>query len=289
MLALLAAPAAAALGAAALAYYGAHRVLTGNGRVPLTVRPQSLGLPCEPVSCTTSDGIELKGWFIPASAPSDRTILMCHGWGTNKGAILEGLRPLHDRGFNLLAFDFRTCGESGGEILSVGYLEARDFDAAAAFMRRLRPDDRYGVFGLSMGAMVAFCGAVRHGCFRAIALESPFHSHDQACTRYLMQHSHVPYFPLVPLILFWIRVRLGADPEPLGPIYMTDKVSVPVFAIAGEKDAIAPPELAQTLLARLKQPGEVWVVPGAGHARCAETAGAEYGERLARFYLSSMQ
>src|SRR3954467_14680465 len=81
---------AAALAALnALAFYAAYRNVTGNGRVPLTVRPEQFGLSYEPVSFRTSDGLLLKGWFVPAKAPSSRTLLFCHGWGVNKGQILK--------------------------------------------------------------------------------------------------------------------------------------------------------------------------------------------------------
>lgn len=273
----------------ALSYYGAHRVLTGNGRVPLTVRPQTLGLPFEAVACRTADGLTLKGWFVPAAAPSDKTILLCHGWGTNKGAILAGTAGLRERGFNLLYFDFRCCGESEGELLSVGHLEARDFDAATEFLRRHRPSDRYAVYGLSMGAMVAFCGAARHACFEAAALESPFSSHDLAVVNYLTRASRVPYFPLVPLIQFWIRRKLGEDPQPHSPEFVAHRFRVPLLAISGSADPILPPESAQRLVDRVSAPKQIWVVDGAGHARCAEVAGEAYARRLADFYGGVMQ
>lgn len=271
-----------------LSLYGTHRILTGNGRVPLTVRPESYGLACEPVSFRTQDGLTLRGWFVPAAAPSARTILLCHGWGTNKGEILKSTHALAGLGFNLLYFDFRSCGESDGRELSVGYLEARDFDAAVGFLRSHRPGDRYAVYGLSMGAMVAFCGAIRHGCFAAAVLESPFSSHDQAVARYLRFHSGVPYYPLVPMMLFLIRRRLGADPQAESPERLAASFRTPLLGVCGEDDLISPPEIAAGLLARVPAPNELWIVPGADHARCAAVSGTEYVDRLARFFTAHL-
>ncbi len=258
--------------------------MTGNGCIPLTVRPEQYGLPYEPVACRTSDGLTLKGWFVPAASPSARTILLCHGWSANKGEILKATHELAGRGFNLLYFDFRHCGESEGSLLSVGYWEARDFDAMFAFLRSFRPDDRYAVYGMSMGGMVAFSGVARHPGFVAAAIESTFRSHDEAVSRYLHFQSGVPYFPLIPLILLCLRVRLGGDPQLNSPESLAPGFKVPLLGICGDDDRLSPPELITALFARVPSPHELWLVPGGGHARCAQAAGAAYADRLARFY-----
>ncbi len=269
-------------------FYAAYRNVTGNGRVPLTVRPEDFGLTYESVTCGTGDGLLLKGWFVPASAPSSRTLLLCHGWGTNKGEILKFTHALAGLGFNLLYFDFRCCGESEGRRLSVGYLESRDYDAAVAFMKAHRPGDQYGAFGLSMGAMVAFCGLARHAGFRAAVLESPFRSHDSSVRRYMRVNYGVPYFPLIPMMLFWLRVLLGGDPERVSPEAVAAQVAVPLLVIFGSEDRMVPPDEFRAPLERVRAAKDVWVVPGAGHALCAEIAGREYADRLARFYLAHM-
>lgn len=282
---------AAALFAAlnALAFYAAYRNVTGNGRVPLTARPDRFNLPYEGVSCTTSDDLRLRGWFVPATTPSSKTLLLCHGWGTNKGEILKFTHELARLGFNLLFFDSRACGESDGERLSVGYLERLDFDAAAAFLKKHRPNDRYGVFGLSMGAMVAFCGLARHSGFDAAVLESPFRSHDSSVARYMRVNYGVPYFPFIPPMLFWLRFLLGGNPELASPEAVAPQVSAPLLTIFGELDRMVPPEEFRVPLERARSHvKDVWVIEGAGHAQCGEVAGRAYTERLAAFYGAHM-
>lgn len=273
---------------AGLSFFIAHRILTGNRRVPLTVRPEDFSLAYESVTCRTIDGLALKGWFIPATEPSSRTLLFFHGWSTNKGEILRFTYPLAARGFNLLYFDTRACGESEGTMLSVGYLENRDFDAAADFLKSLRPNDSHGVFGLSMGAMISFCGVTRHDGFRAAVLESPFRSHDLAVRHYLNAKYGIPYFPLIPLVLRWLKLRMGGDPEEFAPLRVAAKFETPLLAITGADDRMSAPEMVDVLLGKLSGHKEHWVVPGAGHALCAATAGPEYTERLVRFYRAHM-
>lgn len=269
---------------AILSCIGAHITLNGDRRVPLTVLPEQFGLPHEDIEFKNVDGLKLKSWFIPADPPSNRTIILCHGWGANKGEILEETYFLRARGYNLLYFDFRSCGESEGDILTVGYLEAKDFDAAISYLKSRRPGDSIGVYGLSMGAMVSFCGLTRHPGIKAAVLESIFPSHDEACYRYAKFKRGAP-FSFTYFMLIWIRWRLGADPELTSPVKLASLVKdTPILAICGEQDIIATPEMSRSLINQVQVPKEFWVVPGAGHAKCAVTAGEAYVRKLSDFY-----
>jgi fermentation-respiration switch protein FrsA (DUF1100 family) len=116
-----------------------------------------LGLPIERVEIATEDSVRLVGWAIPAAPDgSGFWLLICHG---NAGNLSEFDRPLHYAGLralglNLLAFDYRGYGESGGTPSEQGLYR----DAAAAY-RYLRergiPPDRIIVFGHSLGSAVA--------------------------------------------------------------------------------------------------------------------------------------
>jgi pimeloyl-ACP methyl ester carboxylesterase len=268
-----------------LSWCGAYVALSGGKHIPTTATPEDLGLPFERVAFRSQDGVDLKGWFVPAPTDSRRTILFCHGWGANKGEVLRDTHFLREHGFNLLYFDFRCCGESSGTMMSVGALEARDFDAAVAFLKARRPDDRLAVYGISMGSMVAFAGIARHKGFEAAVLECPFASHDQALARYAWQVFYLPYYPFMPLIYYFVRSRLGFDPEIHSPERLADRIGeIPVLLVCGEKDAIAAPSISRSLIEKVRGPKELWVVPGAGHAKCADTAGAAYREKVGGFY-----
>ena len=280
-------PTAAALTAVLLAAsrYGAHLVLSGGTRIPLTVYPEDLGLPYEKANFKTGDGVTLRAWFIPSESPSDRTLILCHGWGGNKGEILKATASLRNRGFNLFYFDFRFCGESDGALSSVGYLEARDLDAAVLFLKSIRPLDRLGVYGLSMGAMVALTGMTRHPEIATAVLESPYASHNQAVARYAWMTKGIPFYPLMPLIFFWMRRILGGDPETASPEKLAPLLKdAAVLMIYGELDTSAPPETGKMLLGKFSGSKQFWVVPGAGHAQCAAASGRIYPDRLAGFY-----
>lgn len=120
------------------------------------------GYPYEHVTFPSADGVPLDAWWIPAvpstanvsSAEADqwgkRTILLCHGLGANKANQLDVAINLPARGYNLLTFDFRAHGASGGQISTFGDLERRDVLGAVHWVRTTHPEQSQRLFGLGM-------------------------------------------------------------------------------------------------------------------------------------------
>src|SRR3954452_13957661 len=150
------------------------KLMLRGHRAPLTRTPEAAGLEYEDVGFTTSDGVDLKRWFIPAgdSAPA---VLWVHGWMWNRLGNVAGqtvvpdrdvdflpaIKALHDAGYHVLTYDWRRHGESedGRGPLTYGPVEARDFVAAVAYLRGRPEVGDIGVVGTSAGGNIALYGA----------------------------------------------------------------------------------------------------------------------------------
>ena len=260
-------------------------------RKPLDACPDQFGLPYENVCFKTEDKVQLKGWFITSESDSNKTIILMHGWGMNRADILKNTHFLRDLGFNLFYFDFRALGESGGKTSSIGYLELKDVAAAVRFLKETRPQfcEKIGLYGLSMGGMVAICEAARNPEILCVAAEASYYSFRRVVSRWAWVHHHVPYFPLIPIILHYIRKYLGVNPERYSPKYNIPKIAPrPVFIIHGRYDNLVPAAQAKLLYKNAGQPKNIWLVPGAKHNKCAEVGGFEYKQRLADFFRQNL-
>ena len=276
------------LGTVWLCKHTAKKVLHPvSKRKPLTVWPDQFGLPYENVAFKTQDQVQLKGWFITAPEVSNKTIILMHGWGMNRSDILKNTYFLRDLGFNLFYFDFRALGESGGKTSSIGYLDLKDITAAINFLKDTRPQfcEKIGLYGLSMGGMVAICEAAHNPDIACVVAEASYYSFRRVVSRWAWVHRRVPYFPIMPMVLHYIRKQLGINPERYSPKYNIPKISPrPVFLIHGRYDNLVPAAQAKLLYKCAGEPKEIWLVPGAKHNKCAEVGGFEYKQRLADFY-----
>ena len=109
------------------------RPIADAGHVRLGVRGHQLRLAsdaalpdeADPTACAAagraagdapyrSGDVGLAGWYIPAGrrrGPTGPTVVLAHGWGSNKSAMLDRAAMLHDA-YNLVLFDFRNHGQS---------------------------------------------------------------------------------------------------------------------------------------------------------------------------------
>ena len=126
----------------------------------LPISPTQLGLPFDDFRFSASDGeSQLSAWFIPAKNPKG-TIIFLHGVADNKMSGLLLAKVFHDHNFNVLLYDSRAHGESGGRFCTYGYHEKYDVQKAIDEVRKIGRVKNIvigniGVFGTSMGAAVA--------------------------------------------------------------------------------------------------------------------------------------
>jgi fermentation-respiration switch protein FrsA (DUF1100 family) len=279
--------------AVCVAYFKSYSIIRPTKRrTPVTMFPDQFRLAYETIDFPTADGLTLRGWFIPAvGGETGKTIILCHGWGVNRGDLLRDTHFLAEKGFNLFYFDFRASGESGGAISSVGYLETRDFDAAYDFLKAHRPlaMEHAAVFGSSMGGSVAVFAAAKYPELKCLLAENTFLSYIRVIANWSWLRTKVPYYPLVPLTLAFVKLKLGADPEPFSPAHNIGKVKAPVLMINGDHDDIVPLRDAETLFGLCaSEKKQLWVITGASHGKCAEVGGEVYKNRVTQFFTENL-
>ncbi len=247
--------------------------------------PKSFGFEFETFKVLTADQVELVGWFVPATKPTNACVIVAHGWGANRSDIAGASIFLANK-FNLVFFDFRNHGNSGGDKTSLGCLEVKDLQAVTQYMKSQKKEfaERLGVLGYSMGGAVAITEAAENLGILAVAADSSFTSYKEVVYRYGTNFFHAPRL-IIPITLFFAQSRLGFDPEDCSPIYHIAKLSPrPIFLIQGGSDDRVPVSDGEQLLAKAGEPKELWIVKEAGHNGAKESAPSEYEERVSGFF-----
>ena len=258
------------LGVLALAHVAAARLLadalTRTKRRRVEGTPTDLGLRYEDVQFGTPDGVALRGWYL--ESPGARgTVILVHDIDGTRSDRSQGLLTLQRdylrRGLNVLAFDLRGRGESGGSRDCLGASERTDVAAAVEFARDRARHLPLILHGFGLGGALAIVGASDGLDVDLIIADSPFASARSYLRR---RWSNVPGY-LFSMALRVATSRFGANADAVRPLVSASQSSpVPILFIHCDADRLVP--LADTLniaAASLNAHNAIWRVPGAGH------------------------
>jgi pimeloyl-ACP methyl ester carboxylesterase len=250
-------------------------------RIACDGTPAQVGLPCAGVTFE-SDGLQLSGWDVPASAPDRPAVLIAHGLGANKQNFLWAVRAVHDLDYHAFIFDFRGHGDSDGWTTTFGLRESRDLKAAYDQVRARHPASRIHGLGYSMGGSALVRMAAEHGGFDRIVLDSTFARAENVARGTLLRPFGPLRTPLWQMGRFWGWTFTGADLGSHEPERLIAGLSdTPLLLIHGTADSMIPHTEAVRLHAQAGK-AELWLVEGADHMQTITHP--MYQERLRRFF-----
>ncbi|HEX6384259.1 MAG TPA: alpha/beta fold hydrolase, partial [Anaerolineae bacterium] len=133
--------------------------------------PKTLGADYVDVTLTSSDGVKLEGWYVPSR--NGAAVILLHGHSGNRLGVVFPAEALIKAGFGVLLFDLRAHGSSGGRRFARCEAVVADVLAAVAYLSK-RPDVKpgsIGIFGVSVGGLLALQAAARTVTIRAVATD----------------------------------------------------------------------------------------------------------------------
>jgi pimeloyl-ACP methyl ester carboxylesterase len=246
------------------------------------ITPQDLGRPYEDVSFETSDGLTIRGWYVPSQ--NGAAVMVIHGSSGARIRPLDHARMLVRHGYGVLLFDVRGHGESDGATNAFGWGAHPDAIAASEYLSS-RPDvddGRVGVMGVSMGAEIALDAATYAPAFRAIVA-------DGAGGRSVNEVSSLGLTPgnaVNWLMMGSITAFTGALSGTWQPSSIEDRaprIDTPTLLIASQN--IAEERDLNRIWVDAMPPtvATLWEVD-AGHTGGLKTHPAEYEERVMGFF-----
>ena len=202
--------------------------------------------------------VGLAGWNIRARSPRRGTVIYLHGVADNRGSALTAAQRFPDRGFDVVAYDSRAHGESGGDFCTYGFNERRD-------LRRVIDQVGSGlvvVIGSSLGAAVGLQAAAEDPRIDAVVAAESFSDLKTVATE------RAPWFFTDGAIRrsFALAEQLGHfRVEDVSPVAAAARIHVPVFLIHGANDLETFPEHSRRIFDALGGPKRLLILEGAGH------------------------
>jgi fermentation-respiration switch protein FrsA (DUF1100 family) len=252
-----------------------------DGKTPL-----SFGLPFQSIEFHSSDGILLKGWYVPGGVNPHGTIIYCHGQNRTRVEMLPMEVYGRSLGYNGLLFDFRHSGESGGKIGTLGYQERLDAIAAVRYALSQEKAARPVVlWGVSMGAAAALMAASQSPDVAAVISDSSFLSFRHVIIHHAHLFFHLPSFPIVDEAIYWSAWRGGFEPSDFDLRKAVERINPrSILFIAVEGDKRIPPGTARELYSDSTSPQKALViVPGHRHGEGFKSGNVQYEDAVKKF------
>jgi pimeloyl-ACP methyl ester carboxylesterase len=258
--------------------------LTRPTNHPLLIDPRRVSRDATPWSATTSDGVTLRGWYLP-TPDRRRLIILVHGMWSSWLEMAALGRDLHARGYDVLLFDLRGHGQSDASRLTLGRRERADlravlkWAAAEGFTR-----DRVGWLGYSMGASTLLLEAAQNPEIQVVVMDSPYGDLPELLRSQLSRHSRLPNW-FNPGILAAANWLFGVRTDELVPIKAaTAWGDRPLLLIHGESDSIVPVRQARRIAEAAGTSCKTLTLPGVEHVQAYQTDPLGYVARIESFF-----
>ncbi len=262
-------------------YFVGYALRRGNDADPkaipaacAAIHDPSAALPPKPDaksevwSIVSKDGLTLQGTHFSPSLPSQRWVILVHGYGRDQRFVWDLAAEYLKRGYEVLTPDMRAAGESDGEYLTMGVKESED---VTAWTRQIAVRDekaRIVLHGVSMGAATVMLAAGSGNIppqVTALVEDCGYTSAYVMFSTQLKKLFGLPEFPIMRCVDAVSRLKTGAWLSDAAPVEKLPEL--PTLFIHGDADTLAPPKMMDELYtasgAKIKAR---LLVPGVGHA-----------------------
>jgi pimeloyl-ACP methyl ester carboxylesterase len=211
-----------------------------------------------------SERVRLRGWRFPARETKRGTIVYLHGIADNRTAGIGPARRFGPRGFDVIAYDSRANGDSGGNICTYGFYEKRDLRRVLDTLDGLDPQPLGPVIvmGTSLGAAIALQTAAEDRRISAVVAAESFSDLRTIATE------RAPWFlpgPIVRRAFARAELQGRFQVDAVSPVNAAKRITVPVLVIHGAQDRETSPDHSRRIYDALTGPRTLLMVDGVGH------------------------
>ena len=224
---------------------------------------------------------------LPAKEPSDKYVILAHGYTDTRFGMVKYMPHYYALGFNCVIFDERGHGENEPAPCTYGIREVRGLIAVLKDTKRRYGDDiRIGLHGESLGGATVLTSMK----YDEVAADVSFIVDDCGFVEIVpvlkgsMKQMHIPSWLVYPAS-FMAKLMFGESFTAAYPLKAIEaaKAKIPLLIIHGAEDDFILPEHSKRAKEAAPSYSELHLIQGAGHAASAVVAPDEYGRIIKDF------
>lgn len=237
-----------------------------------------------------ADGTRRHGLILCHDSLSRGTSLVLHGYDDNAAVMMRYFYMHYEvLGRNVVVPEHFNHGLSDGDHIRFGWLDHQDICRLwIPLAHQLWPKDDIVVHGLSMGGAITmftsgeeFADSLR---VRAFIEDCGFSSTWDELAYQLRTEYGMPTFPVLDLANWFCQMRYGWNFRESDAVRQVARCTKPMLFIHGDADDYVPTEMVYRCYeAKTQGYKELWIVPGAEHARSIHNNWEEYCQRCEDF------
>jgi pimeloyl-ACP methyl ester carboxylesterase len=202
-------------------------------------------------------GVTLRGWRCATDKPRRATIVYLHGVADNRGSAAGPIARFLPLGYDVIAYDSRAHGESGGDACTYGFYEKQDLHRVIGTIH-----GPVILIGASLGGAVALQEAADDPRVTAIVAAETFSDLRTVATErapWVFTNGQIDR-------AFGLAERDASfEVDVVSPARAASRITVPVLLIHGDADVDTTPVHSRRVFDQLRGPKRLILVPGAPH------------------------
>lgn len=210
-------------------------------------------------------------------------VIFSHGVTESKMSSMKYANLFLDRGFNVILYDQRRHGKTGGNTTSYGYFEKFDLKAVVDWVYEHEGNDiTVGIHGESMGAATTllYAGELDNRADFYV-VDCPFSDLEELLSYQLKCETKIlPTKLFLPLGDLFIKIRAKYSFKDVSPISVVDQIPQPILFIHSEKDDYILPYMTKDLYKQKKGPKMLFMAKNGAHAQSLNENRKEYEEAI---------
>lgn len=222
------------------------------------------------------------------SVDSPNTVIIAHGVTETHINSLKYAALFARLGYNIVVFDQRRHGSTGGKTTSYGFYEKNDLQAITEVVReKIGTEAILGIQGESMGAATAlqYAGTTANQLFDFVIADCSFSSFKAQLHHVMVRDT--PFRTPLPIKLteFFVQKRDGYDLSKVSPIEVVHNIKKPVLFIHSAEDTYIPPAMSEELYETKGELCRLHIFPKGTHAQSFNEQPLAYEQEVKKFLI----